>query len=173
MGCDPVSPFFPILNSEDFMLTPNQKKIIDLLIKQEKLLARLYTIFYDKLPEHRDFWKKIAKEEHHHAKWLERLYEAGGKDVVHFDEGKITTVSLETFIKGVEEAIRKAEADELDDKMALVQTVDLERSLIEKNVFSQFSGLTDKAKNVMKFLEKHTKEHLSQAENLLRQVLSS
>jgi len=155
------------------MLTPNQKKIIDLLIKQEKLLSRLYTIFCDKLPEHRDFWEKLAKEEHQHSKWLVQLYEAGEKDVVHFDEAKITTFSLETFIKGVEEAIRKAESDVLDDKMALVQTADLERSLIEKNVFSQFSGLTDKAKHAMKFLEKQTKEHLSQAENLRRRVLST
>lgn len=154
------------------MITSKQKMILDLLIKQEKLLARLYTIFRDKFLEHGDFWGKLAKEEHYHAKWLEQLYEAAATDVVLFDENKLTPFSLETFIKGVEEAIRKAEADELDARMALIQTTDLERSLIEKNVFSKFSGLTAKAKNVMELLKKQTEDHLSQCENLRRQELS-
>lgn len=155
------------------MIAPNQKNLIDLLIKQEKLLANLYTIFSDKFLKHKDFWKKLAEEEHHHAKWLYQLYEAGEKNIIYFDEGKITTFSLETFIKGVEEVILKAELDKLDYKKALVLAADFERSLIEKSVFSKFRGLTDKSKNVMKILENQTKEHFTRIENLRKQVLSS
>ena len=149
------------------MLPHNQKRIIDLLIKQEKLLAHLYTIFSEKYLKHRDFWKKIAAEENLHAKWLEQLYSATEKDLIHFDEGNITIFSLEIYIKGVEEVIRKAECDELNNKRALVIVADFERSLIEKNVFTNFEGLTDKAKKVMKNLEKQTREHLSQIENYI------
>lgn len=155
------------------MITANQKKTIHLLIKQEKLISRLYTIFSNKFTAHKDFWKTLAKEELVHSKWLEQLYEAGEKDLVHFDEGKITTISIELFIKGLEDTIRKAKSDELNDKTALIKTADIERSLIEKNMFSQFSGITGKAKNTMKLLEKETREHLSRVETRRRQVLSS
>jgi rubrerythrin len=155
------------------MLTPNQKTIIDLLIEQEKLLAQLYAVFSEKFTEHGKFWKKLSREEHGHAKWLEQLYEAGEKDIVHFDEGRITPFSLGTFISGVKDAIHSAESEQMDQKAAFIRTADLERSLIEKNVFSCFNGLTDKAINALGFLEKQTQEHLAQAESLREKLQSS
>ncbi|SDU54933.1 ferritin family protein [Desulfobacula phenolica] len=154
------------------MIELNQKDIITLLIKQEKLLSRLYTIFYNKLPAHKNFWETLAKEEQLHAKWLEQLYGAGEKNLVHFDEGKITLVSINMVTKGIQDMIQTAKSGEIDDKTALIKTADIERSLIEKKVFSQFNGLTEKAKATMKLLERETKKHLAKIEAYYKQVMS-
>ncbi|HIJ89839.1 MAG: rubrerythrin family protein [Desulfobulbaceae bacterium] len=148
------------------VLKPYQEKIIALMLRQETLLARLYQIFSRKFPEHADFWNKLARDEEKHAGWLEQLREATEKKVMLFNEGRIKTYTLETFVQGLEEKIERAEADGFDTRQALICTIDLERSLIEKNVFSLFEGMTEKASRVMKFLAQETKNHQELAQKL-------
>ena len=148
------------------MLKPYQKKIIDLLLEQEMLLARLYTTYSKKFQELQDFWRELAKEERQHAKWIQQLYEAEKDSLVLFDEGRIKTYTMKTFISGLEEALGKVELKEFDSWRAIVYACDIERSLIEKNVFSHFYGLTENAINVLKLLKKHTDDHLNRLEDL-------
>jgi len=157
----------------DPILTPYQDKIIDLMLKQEAMLAKLYQAFAKKFPEHEALWNKLAREEEKHAGWVEQLHVASQKKVVLFTEGRIKSQALETFVQGLEEKIERAEADGYNVRQALVCTIDLERTLIEKEVFSHFVGITEKASNVMKFLAKETKEHLELAENLYAKILGN
>jgi len=150
----------------DSILKPYQDKIIDLMKKQETLLATLYKTFAKKFPEHKDFWDKLAREEEKHAGWVEQLRVASEKKVVLFNEGRVKTYTLEFFIQGLEERILRAETDGFNARQALVCTIDLERSLIEKEVFLHFAGITDKARSVMDLLAQETKEHQQLAEKL-------
>jgi len=154
-------------------LKPYQEKIIALMLKQETLLAKLYQTFAIKFPVYEELWKKLAWEEEKHAGWLEQLRAASEKNVVLFSEGRIKTYTLETFVQSLEEKIKRAETDGFDARQALVCTIDLERCLIEKNVFSHFEGLTEKASSTMKFLAKETKEHQELAQNLYAKTLGS
>lgn len=151
-------------------LKPYQEKIIALLLQQETLLANLYHTFAQKFPEHEQFWSQLAHEEEKHAGWLEQLRVATEKKIVLFSEGRIKTYTLETFVQGLEEKLDRARADGFDARQALACAIDLERCLIEKNAFSLFEGLTEKASSIMKFLAKETREHLSLAENLYREI---
>lgn len=148
------------------ILKPYQDKIIDLMLKQESMLAKLYQTFAIKFPEYEALWNKLAREEEKHAGWVEQLHVASKKKVVLFSEGRIKTYTLETFVQGIEDKINRAEADGYNARQALVCTIDLERSLIEKEVFSHFVGITEKASSVMKFLAQETKEHQKLAEKL-------
>lgn len=159
--------------STDPQLKPYQEKIITLMLKQETLLGNLYQIFAQKFPEHEKLWHKLAKEEQKHAGWLEQLRVASEKKVVLFNEGRIKTYTLETFVQNLKEKIKRAEEDGFDVRQALVCTIDLERCLIEKNVFSHFEGLTEKASNTMKFLAKETMEHQELAQNLYAKTIGS
>lgn len=154
----------------DPVLKPYQERIIDLMLKQETLLAELYHAFAKKFPEYEELWNKLAREEEKHASWIEQLRVASEKKVVLFSEGRIKTYTLETFVQGIEEKITRAEASDFNARQALVCTIDLERSLIEKEVFSHFEGLTEKASSVMKFLAKETKEHQELAQKLYTKI---
>lgn len=145
---------------------PYQEEIIALMLQQESLLATLYRTFGRKFPEYEQLWDKLAREEEKHSGWLEQLLGASKKKVVLFREGKIRTSYLETFVKGIEEKLKQAEADGFNSHGALLCTIDLERNLLEHNVFSHFSGLTEKARSIMNFLAKETREHQELAEKL-------
>lgn len=151
------------------MLSDYQKKIIELMCKQELLLAKLYKLFADQFPDHKDFWQDLAKDEVRHAGWIKRLYKAEKEDLIAFSEGKIKTYTMDTFIENLEKIIQRAENGELNLKMAISYTLDLERSLIEKNVFSHFEIIDKKLAEIMAKLESETRRHVKKAEDMMAQ----
>lgn len=155
------------------VLKPYQEKIISLMIRQENLLAALYQRFAEKFPEYKEFWNHLAIDEKKHAGWLEQLRAGAQKKVVLFSESRVKTYTMETLVQGVEEKLNRAELDGFNARQALACTIDLERSLIEKNVFSHFEGMTPKASSVMKFLAQETKGHQELARKLYTQYRES
>lgn len=151
------------------MMKDYQEKIIALLIRQESMLAILYAKFAGLFPEQKSFWQKLAEEERKHGEWLETLYEAAKRSVLLFDEGKVKTYTLNTFIEGVEATIAKVDAGQVNEQQALRVTLDLERALIEKNVFAHFEGVSDKAIGVLKQLRGQTENHIQQVEEMCRE----
>lgn len=152
------------------MLEVYQKKIIELLYKQEVLLAKLYKIFADQFPDYKDFWKELVKDELQHAKWIKKFYHAEKKDLVGFSEGKIKTSTMEIFIGHVEKVIQQAKNGEINVKMAVAYTLDFERSLIEKNVFTHFEILDKRVKEIMTKLDSETRKHIKKAEDLIDMI---
>jgi len=149
------------------MLEAYQKKIIELLFNQEILLAKLYKIFAVQFSDHKDFWQDLARDEERHAAWVKRLYKKKKKDLTAFSEGKVKTYTMNTFIENLEKIIQRAENGEINLKMAISYTLDLERSLIEKNVFSHFEIIDKKLAGIMTKLESETRRHLKKAEDMM------
>jgi len=151
------------------VLSDYQKKIIELMDKQELLLAKLYNIFADQFLDHKDFWQDLAKDELQHAEWVKKFYQAEKEDLVAFSEGKVNVYSMNTFIENLEKIIRRAENGEINLKMAISYTLDFERSLIEKNTFSRFEIIDKKLAGIMTKLESETRRHLKKAEDMMAQ----
>jgi rubrerythrin len=154
------------------MLEPYQKKIIELMFKQEILLAKLYKTLASKFPVYKDFWHDLAKEELKHAEWIKKLYQAEKKDMVAFSEGNVKTYTLNNFIEHLEKVIQQAENEELDLKKAVAHTLDFEKSLIEKNVFARFEIVEENIKGIMTKLASETRKHIKKAQDLMATVTS-
>ena len=154
-------------------IKPFQEKILQQLIDQEALLSRLYAIFSKQFPEYQEFWEELSKEEVRHAKLIEKLFEATKTGKIVFDEGKIKTYTLAAFITRLEGIVEKAERGELTPASAFSYAVDYESSLIEKNVFSHFDSLSDKAKNTLKILQIETINHVERIRNARKAMLST
>ncbi len=146
-------------------LNPFQETILEQMITQEKLLARLYAVFAEQFPPYHDFWRELSREEVSHAKILEKLLQAAKKGIVLFDEGKTTSNTLSIFIKGLEGIIQKAERGECTLSTAFAYSVDYETSLIEKNVFSRFHSLHDKTRAALNTLQSETMQHAERIKN--------
>jgi len=136
-----------------------QEKIIRQLITQEKLLARLYEVFSKQFTQSQKFWMKLSKEEQKHAKLIEKLLEAVKKKTVIYDEKKLKTYTLNTFITRLKNILQKAEAGEYTLFSALRVADDYESSLIEKNVFLHFDSFDYKIKNTLTMLHSETQKH--------------
>lgn len=155
------------------MLKDYQEKIIALLIRQEVVMAELYGKFAERFPAQKDFWQKLAKEEQKHAAWLEQLRDAAQKVVVLFEDGKVKYYAIGTFIQWVEDTIAKLNAGEVNEQQAFFLSLDMERSLIEKNVFAHFEGVSDKAKGALQFLVTQTENHVQLIEEMCKKARAS
>lgn len=140
-------------------LKTHQEKLIQQLITQEEMLSNLYGHFSDQFPEYGKFWQNLAKEEQRHARLIQKLLDAAKKGKIFFDEGKMTTYTLNSFITRMEDILQKAKNGEYTMTTALVCAVDYENSLIEKNIFTHFDSLSDKVKDTLKVLQSETINH--------------
>jgi len=143
-----------------------QIKIIDQYKTQELLLAELYRLFGERFAEDQAFWKRICAEEQGHARLVDRLHAAVDKGVVIFDEGKVKTYTLAAMIQRIEDLVQKARHGSIDSVWALSQTLDLESSLIEKEVFTHFEAMTDTARATLKKLNAETFQHAARVRQL-------
>lgn len=150
-----------------------QEKILKLMIRQEQLLAEIYQVFAEQFPEHNDLWGSMVLEERKHAGWLQQLMDATAQQVVLFNEGRIKTYTMETFVQGVADKLSQARAGQFNLKQALACTLDLERSLIERDIFTHFTGMTEKSRNVMNFLASETKNHQAKAQEIYQKAIAS
>lgn len=142
------------------MLKTYQKEIIELMIRQEALLAKLYMLFVEQFPKHREVWNELARDEKNHANWLKQIYDAGEKGIVLFDDGKVKTPALKSYIEYLEQLIALTEKKELTIDKAVAYTLDFEKSLIEKNVFIHFDSTSEKARKVLNRLKSETESHI-------------
>ena len=151
-------------------IAPYQEKILNQYQAQETLLSKLYSIFARQYPEYKEFWERLSLEEEKHAGLVEKLSHAALKGVVIFDEGKVKTFALDTFIKRLEVIVEKAEKGEISAQPAFTFAADYETSLIEKNVFTRFEALTEKSKSVLRLLNSETLEHIERVKKMQQEV---
>jgi len=141
-------------------MKPYQETIIKQLITQEKMLSELYWNFAEQFPQYKEFWGNLSREEDRHAMLVQKLFDSIKKNEIFFDEGKIKTSTLDIFITRLEGILQKTKNREFTLPMAIVNAADYETSLIEKNIFTHFDSLNDKAKMVLNILQLETLNHV-------------
>lgn len=149
------------------MLETYQRKIIELMVKQEILLAELYCIFGDRFSEYAYFWERLTEEEKKHAEWIKKLYQAEKKDLVSFTERNTKTYTMKAYIGYVEDIIVRAKNDEFNMKSAVTKALDVETALIEKEFFTHFQIIHPDYKWVMIKLESETKKHIKEVRDMI------
>lgn len=152
-------------------IKPYQDKIIRQMIEQERLVSELYAMFAKDFPEYSDFWNELSEEEKKHAELIEKLGEAEKKGLVLFDEGKTRTYTLTTFIDHIEKQIQRARDKEFTIGAALSCANDIEQSLIEKEVFTRFDSVAEKAGVILNRLREDTKIHSEKLKNKKNEVV--
>ncbi len=148
------------------MLKEHENKIIELYIEQERMLSLLYRKISICFPENRVFWEGISRNESEHAGMIVALYNHIKNGDAIFVETKTRTYTLKTFIDYIRSIIQKLEENKLDSTQAISISIDLENSLIEKNVFNSFQGDADAAKLVLNRLRIETIEHRNRLANM-------
>lgn len=152
-------------------LKPYQEKIINQMITQERLLSEIYALFAKNFPQYSGFWTELSEEEKRHADLIEKLGEAEKKGLVFFDEGKTKTYTLSAFIDYLEKQSEKARNKEFGIAAAFSCALDLEQSLIEKEVFTRFDSVKEMNRSVLNKLRNETKNHIEKIRQKRKEVL--
>jgi len=147
-----------------------QKTIIELIIEKELLLAEVYRAFARRFPRHGAFWSRLATEETEHAAWVRHLLELSATRDISFDEGKTRTYTLKTFNDYLRNLREEALRPGLRQEKAFSLTIDLEKSLLERNLFNQFKTSSEQTQRILDVLQGGIEAHLAYVEEYVAQV---
>ena len=115
-------------------------EIINLLIKYEMLMAKLYNVCADTFPDLESFWKELAEEEVKHASTIKELMSEVDNRKVRFKERRFNIRPLEISIEHASNIMKRVADKELDLLGTLSLTYDIEKSLIESRYYEIFSS---------------------------------
>jgi rubrerythrin len=147
-----------------------QKKIIELFIEQELLVASLYMRFSERYAVHKDFWLKLAAEEREHAEWIKHLLDGIETAKIFFSEGKTRTYTVSSSIAYINGLISEFDRKAFDIPKAAHIALDLERSLLEKNVFKCFDSDSIEVKRILDVLNKGQDDHIRMMEKFSNDI---
>lgn len=141
-----------------------QHKILQLYLELELHMADLYDLFAGDFPDHALFWVSMAAEEREHASWVQYFLDRAMQGNIHFVEGKVRTHTISTITTYLLDIISRHKKSPFDIVHAAAITSDLERSLIEKNVFTHFEGDSGEVSHILKILVEGQEVHVKKIE---------
>ncbi len=142
----------------------NQQRILLLYLQMELNMATLYELFAGSFPDHRDLLLSLVSEEREHASWIRYLLDQALQEKIRFVEGKLRTSTLETLNRYLSETIARHRQTPYDIVHAAVIVLDLERSLIEKNVFRAFHDDSAEVSRILQVLVEEQERHVRKIE---------
>jgi hypothetical protein len=146
-------------------LNSDQKKIVELFVRQEFIIGKLYKLFSFRYPEYKDFWTEMAMEEHLHASWIKRLTERDPTDKFKFSQGELRTNSLASSIETIVGLIAGVKNNrEFTITQAVSMALHLEKALWEKKVFHCFEGDSDDVRKILDSLNLEQEIHIKKIE---------
>lgn len=134
--------------------------VLDLMRSYELILKDLYSLFSEKIPAEKEFWKKISEEENKHAYWLEVLGMNMQKQNISLnDDDRFNLPLIKSSLRHLEEAVNDFSNSDISFFDALSFANDVENSMIEKKFFEVFYGQSEEFDRVMKLLKEETIKH--------------
>jgi len=120
-------------------MSEEELDVLELLIRHELAIKRLYEACAVAFPERRDLWQGIAGDEQRHSDTLEALRSGDSADKGSWFGNRLKPQAIKSSIAYVEKQTARAEGGYLSLREALSVARDLETALLEKQ-FSRMSG---------------------------------
>lgn len=147
-----------------------QQRILRSYLELELNMAALYDLFAGGFPDRGDFWLAMAAEEREHASWVQFLLDRALAGEVRFAEGKLRATTIGTLIGYLGETASRFRKTPFDIVHAAAIALDLERSLIEKNVFRSFHDDSDEVSRILGVLVEGQELHVKKVEQFAASV---
>lgn len=158
-GCPYSYLSYPVLTDEDREMKEDEPSVLELLIRHELALKRLYEIFAAQFMSHQDFWQDIARDEQRHADRLATLRTESASCAELLRNSRFKPPAIKSAIGYIESQIVKTHKGNLTLLEALSIANDLENALLEK----QFSKLSEtgsqEIKSILSDITAETEKH--------------
>ena len=105
--------------------------VLELLIRQEVAVKRLYEAFAIMFQEHEEFWTNIANEEQYHADMLIKLRSRKDMENWLVDEMKLLPETLKKSIAYADDKRKLALKGEVNPQQAFSLAENIERFLVD------------------------------------------
>ena len=148
-------------------LNSDQKELVELFVRQEFIIGKLYKLFSFRYPEYKDFWTEMATEEHLHASWIKRLTERDPTDKFKFSQGELRSNRLASSIESIKGLIAGVKNNrEYTISQAVSMALHLEKTLWEQKVFQCFEGDSDEVWKILDSLNLEQENHIKKIEKV-------
>ena len=146
-------------------LNSDQKELVELFVRQEFIIGKLYKLFSFRYPEYKVFWTGMATEEHLHASWIKRLTERDPTNKFKFSQGELRSSRLASSIETIEGLIAGVRNNrEFPITQAASMALHLEKALWEQKVFQCFEGDSDEVRKILDALHLEQDIHIKKIE---------
>jgi len=136
-------------------------------IELEKTISRLYRIFAEKHPEHKDFWSTLAGEEMDHANWLTMLQGQIRHGSVGYNEDRFNPLGIETSLAYVKDKIAQVGEKDTSPAMALSIASNIETSVLERKYYECYDSDVPEIKSILGDLKNACENHLGRVQKML------
>jgi hypothetical protein len=139
---------------------------IDLLADHEKKVGQLYRIYAQTFTETASFWTELSDEENRHAELLIELGDKIKEKHAHLDQNKFKSVIIHRSIEYVTAQIERVRSEPLKLKQALSIGLDIEKNIIDGQIFEIFKGYTIRAREIIRELGDAVLDHYRRIEKM-------
>ncbi len=147
-----------------------QLEVARMLEQHELGLSQLYGACADQLPEHEDFWRRIAEEERAHASVVKTFRLLIEDEALGYDPRPFKLKAIESAIQKLDEHLDHARRNELRMIDALETAMAVEFGLLEKNIFRPRDGDHQELKKMLATLHDDTREHYGRIKKVYDQL---
>lgn len=141
------------------MLTATQVKILNLMYELEETVGDIYDLFAANFPEYIDLWNLLSKEEKEHAAAVRSFYHLTYEGKASFDEGVIKPEGVQSIVEHLKMTYQSARKGEFTAEQALFIASDIEKSLLERDIFNHFNVSYEFA-DMLRHLQEGCQKHL-------------
>ena len=134
-------------------------EILDKLAENEEHISRLYRVYAEIMPAHKEFWSKLADEEIEHASWIRNFAEGVEGGTLAIDEKRFPRNALQTYSQYLDGSIDRAARKGVDVMGAFTTAIYIEESLVELKFFEVIDSGSEEFDDVLLHLKKDTIEH--------------
>jgi hypothetical protein len=136
-----------------------KKRIIDLLIENEKDIAKLYRIYSKIFLEFEGFWQNIVQEEDRHVQMLTDIKKALKKDEEAFYDNNYSLDIINYIARFMEKELQKAKDKKINPRGSFECALRIEQSIIESRCFDIFVPTKREFLGILKKINQEAKNH--------------
>jgi rubrerythrin len=140
---------------------------IEGLVQIEETLSKIYQLFAERFPAHRDMWSRMAEEEKGHAKWIRDLYVKVEQGSVRLGEDHFRAEGIQVFLDYANERLEEARAAKLPFLHALDMALDLESGLLEREFYKIFEVDSEASEQAFEDMQQQIRDHTARIRKAL------
>jgi len=144
--------------------------VLNMMVLHEEALAKLYTVFCEKIPEMRDFWYELVREEKGHAEVLRHLSKKLGGEIKSFNSRKFNVTALATSLDFLSERTDRFQKKGIGILKSLAFALDQEQSMLENKYFEVFESDSPEIRKDLDLLRKHTSKHAGRVKKAMESI---
>ncbi|MEI6809400.1 MAG: hypothetical protein WCN95_11825 [bacterium] len=147
-------------------VTKAQRQILELLASYEEVIAALYTTFAKHLPDYKEFWQHLAKEEVGHAQLLRGLNKFLDRGFLFKDIGRFDIAEIQAKILEVNSLLQVVKSNSITAEDAIAIALKAESGILDGPFYKIVTSDAPEFRIIAKHLSDATERHANDVSDL-------